>query len=306
MVGLVTPGCNPRPAPPLDRPRPSGMIAAEVGGYGSASMAEIDIGLVGCAGRMGVALINEITTTPGCRLAGAVERADSPALGRDAGALAGLDQLGVAISDDARALFASAAAVIEFSTAESTAAHAELAARHRTPYVIGTTGLDPVQSAAVRAAAKTAAIVWAPNMSIGVNLLLALTERVAAILDPAWDIEIVELHHRHKLDAPSGTALALGRAAASGRKVELDRIADRGRDGMTGARVAGHIGFAALRGGDAVGDHSVMFLAAGERIELSHRASSRRIYAAGAVRAALWLQKRAPGLYGMRDVLGLV
>ena len=171
--------------------------------------------------------------------------------------------------------------------------------------VIGTTGLDPQQTTAIHEAAKRIPILWAANMSLGINILLALVEKTAAMLDPAYDIEVLEMHHRHKIDAPSGTALALGRAAAAGRQVKLEEVWRKSRDGHTGARPSGEIGFATLRGGEEVGVHTVMFAAAGERLELSHRAFSRETYASGAVRSALWLQGKSPGLYGMKDVLGL-
>ena len=187
----------------------------------------------------------------------------------------------------------------------ATVEHARLAAKAGTIHVIGTTGLDADQTAALGEAARGTAIVWAPNMSLGVTLMMRLTERVAAALDDDYDIEIVEIHHRYKVDAPSGTALGLGRAAAAGRGVELDAVAERGRDGITGPRKRGAIGMAALRGGDLVGEHTVTFAADGERVELTHRATSREIYARGALRAALWARGKPPGLYGMADVLGL-
>jgi 4-hydroxy-tetrahydrodipicolinate reductase len=268
-------------------------------------MADLGIGVVGAAGRMGAALVRRIAATEGGRLAAAIERPGHPALGRDAGAEAGVGALGIRIGEDARALFAAADVVIEFSSPEATAAHAGLAGETGTAHVVGTTGLDEAQAAALRAAAQSAAVVWAPNMSVGVNALLALTERLAAVLDESYDIEIVEMHHRHKVDAPSGTALALGRAAAKGRGVDLDAVSARARDGVTGPRRRGDIGFAVLRGGDVVGDHMVVFAADGERVELGHRAASREVFAAGAVRAALWTKGRPPGLYGMREVLGL-
>lgn len=268
-------------------------------------MTDLRIGLVGGAGRMGCALTRRITATDGCALAAAIEQTGHAAIGSDGGALAGIDSLGVAIGDDARTMFETSDVVIEFSSAAATAAHVGLAAETGTAHVIGTTGLDEQQAAAVKSAAGSAPIVWAPNMSVGVNLLLAITEQVAGVLGDDYDIEIVEMHHRHKVDAPSGTALGLGRAAAAGRGVDLDAVADRGRDGITGARRPGDIGFAVLRGGDVVGDHSVVFAADGERLELGHRASSRDVFANGAVRAALWTKGRAPGLYGMREVLGL-
>ncbi len=264
------------------------------------------IGVLGCAGRMGRAVLAELLASEDLRLAGGVEQPGHPAQGQDLGVLAGADPLGLAVSADDRALIAGADVVIEFSSPTATVAHAELAAAHGTGHVIGTTGLSAAQEQVVRTAAGQTAILRAANMSLGVNLLLGLAEQVARALGPdAFDIEILELHHKHKVDAPSGTALALGAAVARGRGVDLGEVADRGRDGLTGARRPGAIGFAALRGGDAVGDHSVVFAGAGERLELTHRASDRTIYARGAVRAARWLHGRPPGLYGMAEVLGL-
>ena len=264
------------------------------------------IGVLGCAGRMGRAVIGQVLAAEGCTLAGGVDRRGHPALGQDLGMLAGEDAVGITAGDDAAALIEGADVVIEFSAPDATAAHAALAAACGTGHVIGTTGLGEAQEQAVRAAARRTAIVRAANMSLGLNLLLGLTERVARALEPeAFDIEILEMHHRHKVDAPSGTALALGQAAARGRGVDLAEVANRGRDGLTGARKTGAIGFAALRGGDVVGDHVVIFAGTGERIELAHRATDRRIYARGAVTAARWLEGRPPGLYGMADVLGL-
>ena len=268
-------------------------------------MDDLKIGLLGAAGRMGTTLVRRIGAAQDARVAAAAEAAGHPVLGRDVGEAAGVGTLGVVIGADARAVFEAADAVIEFSLPEATAAHAAFAAETGTAHVIGTTGLEPAQAAAVRAAAARAAVVWAPNMSVGVNLLLALTERAARVLGPEYDIEIVEMHHRHKIDAPSGTALGLGAAAAAGRGVDHDSVAARGRDGRTGARRAGDIGYAVLRGGDVAGDHSVVFAADGERLELGHRAGSRDVFADGAVRAALWTRGRPPGLYDMRAVLGL-
>jgi 4-hydroxy-tetrahydrodipicolinate reductase len=211
----------------------------------------------------------------------------------------------MAVGNSAGELIRASDVAIEFSVPAATASHATLAAELGTPLVIGTTGLSAAETAAVRAAATRIPIVWAANTSLGINLLLGLVEQAAARLGPDWDIEIMEMHHRGKVDAPSGTALALGRAAAAGRGVALDAVAQRGRDGITGARKSGDIGFAALRGGDAVGDHHVIFAGAGERLELSHRATNRAIYAKGAVRAARWVIGQPPGLYGMKEVLGL-
>jgi 4-hydroxy-tetrahydrodipicolinate reductase len=265
-------------------------------------MAEIKIGIVGAAGRMGKMLIEEASATPGAVLAAAAERAGHQAVGQDAGTFAGLKPAGVKIGAAAEAVFE---AVIDFTVAKATLAHAGLAAAKKTALVIGTTGIEAAEAEPIRVAARTVPIVWAPNMSLGVNLLFALTERVAKTLGPDFDIEILEMHHKHKVDAPSGTALGLGEAAARGRGVELAKAAVRGRDGITGARKSGAIGFAALRGGDVVGDHHVIFAGEGERIELVHKASSRRIYSKGALRAALWVKGKKPGVYGMADVLGL-
>ena len=255
------------------------------------------IAIAGAAGRMGQMLIREIERTPGASLAAALEGPGSNKLGTETG--------GLKITSDAAAAIGGADAVIDFTVPAATVAHAKICAEKGVALVIGTTGLDPEQTRAIHAAAQKVPILWAANMSLGVNILLALVEKTASMLDPSYDIEIVEMHHRHKIDAPSGTALALGKAAAAGRKVELDKVWRKSRDGHTGARPAGEIGFATLRGGEEVGVHTVMFAAAGERLELSHRSFSRETYASGAVRAALWLEGKQPGLYGMKDVLGL-
>ncbi len=264
------------------------------------------IGVLGCAGRMGRAIIGEILRTDGCALAGGTERQGHEAIGQDLGALAGVEDVGLEVRDDAEGLIAESDAVIEFSIPEATLRHAAHARQHGTAHVIGTTGFDREAEHLLEEIALGTPIVWAANMSLGVNLLCGLAEQVARSLGPdAFDIEIVELHHRQKIDAPSGTALALGEAAAKGRGVALEDVADRGRDGITGSRSNGAIGFAALRGGDVVGDHSVIFAGIGERIELTHKASDRGIYARGAVHAARWLEGRPAGLYSMADVLGL-
>jgi 4-hydroxy-tetrahydrodipicolinate reductase len=267
-------------------------------------MAEIRIGIAGCSGRMGRALVAETLGSPGARLAGGTVSTASRA-GGDLGAAAGLDPLGLAVGADPQALFAGADAVIDFTTPAATLAHAEIAARTGKALVIGTTGIDAAGAEAIGLAAKRAPIVWAPNMSLGVNLLLGLVEQVARALGSDYDIEILEMHHRLKRDAPSGTALGLGQAAARGREVALDAVSVRSRDGQIGVRPPGAIGFATLRGGDVVGDHTVIFAGAGERLELTHKAADRRIYARGALRAALWAAGQQPGLYGMKDVLGL-
>jgi 4-hydroxy-tetrahydrodipicolinate reductase len=268
-------------------------------------MADWKIGVVGCAGRMGQMLVREIVATKGAAFAAGSEAAGHPALGLDAGKVAGVGALKAKIGADPAAVFKLADVVIDFTSPKASAKHAALAAATVTPIVIGTTGLDEAQERAIASAAKKVAIIHAPNMSLGVNLVMALVEQVAQRLGPDYDIEIFEIHHRHKVDAPSGTALALGEAAARGRKVKLADVAIRGRDGLTGARGApGAIGFASLRGGSEVGDHVVMFCGEAERIELTHKATGRQIYARSAVKAALWLKGRPPGLYGMREVLG--
>jgi 4-hydroxy-tetrahydrodipicolinate reductase len=264
----------------------------------------VRIGVVGCAGRMGIALLRQIDATEACEIAGGCERPGHPALGRDLGEVAGLSALRLAVGDKAEAVFEAADVVLDFTAPAASVAHAGIAAATGRGLVIGTTGLEAAQDRAIEKAAAKAPIFRAANMSVGVNLLLHLVEQVAARLDPDFDIEIVEMHHRHKVDAPSGTALALGRAAARGRGVEHDAVALRGRDGITGARPRGGIGYAVLRGGNVVGDHAVVFAADNERIELGHRAADRAIFARGAVRAAQWLAGKPAGLYGMSDMLG--
>jgi 4-hydroxy-tetrahydrodipicolinate reductase len=268
-------------------------------------MAETRIGVIGCGGRMGRMLITAVAGTTGCVLSGGSAAPSSATVGVDLGELAGIGRLGLVAGSAPGELIGRSDVVIEFTNPAATAAHAALAAEEAVPIVIGTTGLSPAESEAIHAAARRVPIVWAANTSLGINLLLGLVEQAAQRLGADWDIEIMEMHHRGKVDAPSGTALALGRAAASGRGANLDEVAQRGRDGITGARRSGDIGFASLRGGDAVGDHHVIFAGAGERLELSHRATNRAIYAHGAVRAARWVIGRPPGLYGMKEVLGL-
>ncbi len=266
------------------------------------------IGIVGCAGRMGRMLIGEVLATEGCALAGGTEMPGSDAMGEDLGVLAGAEALGLAgllVGEDAGVLFRDSDAVVDFTQPSATLSHAGLARETGTALIVGTTGLEAAHMEALKAASEKAAVVQAANMSAGVNVLLGLTEQVAAMLGPDYDIEISEIHHRHKVDAPSGTALALGAAAAKGRGVDLDKVSQRGRDGRTGERKPGDIGFAVMRGGDVAGDHTVVFAGDGERVELTHKAGDRAIFARGALRAALWTEGRGPGLYSMRDVLGL-
>lgn len=264
------------------------------------------IGVLGCGGRMGRAVMAEILAGEGCVLAGGCERPGSPVIGDDLGVLAGAKPLGRVAQDNAQAVIAEADVVIEFTTPEVSLAHAAASAALGTAHVMGTTGLDADARATLRALASRTPILWSANMSQGVNLLQGLVEIVARTLGPdAFDIEIVEMHHRRKVDAPSGTALALGEAAARGRGVSLEDAGQLSREGITGSRPTGEIGFATLRGGDVVGEHAVIFAGEGERIELSHRATDRRIFARGALRAARWLAGRTPGLYDMQDALGM-
>ncbi|MHC1999879.1 4-hydroxy-tetrahydrodipicolinate reductase [Methylobacterium sp. CM6241] len=263
------------------------------------------LAVVGAEGRMGRMLIRAVTETEGCTLSGAVEREGSPALGQDAGTLAGLPLLGVNVTDDPLTVFAATDGVLDFTAPSATTFFAELAAQARIVHVVGTTGLAEADIHKLVAAAHHARIVRSGNMSLGVNLLAGLVRKVAAALGEDFDIEIVEMHHRMKVDAPSGTALLLGEAAAEGRGVNLAETRVSTRDGHTGARRPGDIGFATLRGGTVVGDHSVTFAGPGERITISHHAEDRAIFARGAVRAALWGHAKPPGLYGMADVLGL-
>jgi 4-hydroxy-tetrahydrodipicolinate reductase len=263
------------------------------------------IGVLGCSGRMGRRLVAEISAAEGCAVAGGSARQGSGHVGHDIGELAGIGRVGIPIVDKAENVIRDSDVVVDFTAPEASVAHAGRAARLTTPIVIGTTGLSAEQAAALRQAAASVPIVWAPNMSLGINLLLGVVEEIARRLGTEWDIEILELHHRQKIDAPSGTALALGRAAAAGRGVKFEEVERRARDGITGPRSRGEIGFASLRGGDAIGDHHVLFCGDSETIELSHRATNRLIYAKGAVRAALWVLGRPPGLYGLKEVLGL-
>jgi 4-hydroxy-tetrahydrodipicolinate reductase len=263
------------------------------------------IAVLGPGGRMGQALTRVLAETPGCVIAGGIDAKGSPNIGRDIGEVAGLKPVGVAITDDPLPVFAQVDGVLDFTVPASTIAFAALTAQARLVHVIGTTGFSAADEAKIEAAARHATIVKAGNMSMGVTLLAALTARVAATLGPEFDIEILEMHHRHKRDAPSGTSLLLGRAAAEGRAVALDERSVRSRDGDTGPRREGDIGFAALRGGDVVGEHRVIFAGPGERIELAHIATDRGIFARGAVKAALWARGKEPGLYSMQDVLGL-
>ena len=269
-------------------------------------MADIPgIVITGASGRMGQMLIKTVLASDKCRLVAALERPGHDWVGRDVGTMLGGQPQGLMVTDDTVEAFAKAQAVIDFTAPAATVGFAGLAAQARAVHVIGTTGLSDADLKAINAASRHAVIVRAGNMSLGVNLLTRLTEKVAAALDEDFDIEVIEAHHNRKVDAPSGTALMLGQAAAEGRGTTLDKVSDRGRDGITGARKRGDIGFSAIRGGDIVGEHDVLFAAAGERIVLRHIATDRGVFARGALKAALWGQDRAPGEYDMMDVLGI-
>jgi 4-hydroxy-tetrahydrodipicolinate reductase len=262
------------------------------------------IAIAGASGRMGRMLIETVLNSDEVTLSGALVRKGSAALGQDAGAFLGKDT-GVRITDDIDAVFAASDCLIDFTRPEGTLAHLEAAQRHNVKMVIGTTGFDAAQKAQLAAAAEKIGIVFAANMSVGVNVTLKLLEYAARFFATGYDIEIIEAHHRHKVDAPSGTALAMGEAVAHALGRNLDDCAVYGRNGVTGERDPSSIGFSAIRGGDIVGDHTVLFAGIGERIEITHKSSSRLSYAQGSVRAARFLEDKPTGLYDMQDVLGL-
>jgi 4-hydroxy-tetrahydrodipicolinate reductase len=268
-------------------------------------MADMRLIVAGAGGRMGRTLTRLIAETPGAVLVGALEAPGSELLGKDAGVLAGVPANGVKLSADLWALSADADGILDFTVPAATIANVAIAAQRGLVHVIGTTGLSASDEAVIRSVSSRAIVVKSGNMSLGVNLLAALVKRVAQSLDESFDIEILEMHHKAKIDAPSGTALMLGEAAASARKIALAERSARGRDGVTGARRSGDIGFASLRGGTAAGDHSVIFAGPSERLILSHHAEDRMIFAHGAVKAALWAHRKPPGFYTMADVLGL-
>src|ERR1700743_505937 len=268
-------------------------------------MADMRLIVAGAGGRMGRALTRVISETPGAVLAGALEAPGSELLGQDAGVLAGLPANSVELSADLWSMSANADGILDFTVPGATIANVAIAAQRGLVHVIGTTGLSASDDAVIKSVTSRAVVVKSGNMSLGVNLLAALVKRVAKSLDENFDIEILEMHHKSKIDAPSGTALMLGEAAAAGRKIALEERSARGRDGLTGARRAGDIGFASLRGGTVVGDHSVMFAGPHERIVLSHHAEDRVLFAHGALKAAMWAHGKTPGFYTMADVLGL-
>jgi 4-hydroxy-tetrahydrodipicolinate reductase len=261
------------------------------------------IAVAGAAGRMGIALIRALSTHPTLELVAAGIRPGTAGMARTHFEAAGVSYAGDLVVETVADLVSRADAIIDFTAPENTLGLAALCAAEGKSLISGTTGLTSVQKEALIRAGESTRVVWSANMSVGVNLLMALVEHTAARLGSETDIEIVEMHHRHKVDAPSGTALALGEAAAAGRKVTLQDVWVKSRDGHTSARKAGEIGFATLRGGDVIGDHSVLFASQGERLELSHKASSRDIFARGALVAAQWVAQKPPGFYTMRDVV---
>ena len=268
-------------------------------------MSDMRLVVAGAGGRMGRAVIKAIAETGGVALAGAVDAPGGAAIGCDSGELAGVGRNGIAINDKAPAMLVDADGLVDFTTPAATVALTEESADRGLVHIIGTTGFTEAHERAIAVAAARARIVKSGNMSLGVNLLAALVRQVAKRLDAEFDIEIVEMHHNKKVDAPSGTALLFGAAAASGRNVDLAGHSVRARTGHTGARKAGNIGFASLRGGTVVGEHSVIFAGPYERVELVHKAEDRMIFARGAIKAALWVRGQKPGLYSMADVLGL-
>jgi 4-hydroxy-tetrahydrodipicolinate reductase len=265
----------------------------------------IKVGVVGAAGRMGRMLVSAVNESEKMELAGASEAEGNSFVGFDAGELAGVGKLGVLISDNLEDLFEKADAIIDFTAPVVTVKNAALAAKHKKALIIGTTGLSKDEQSIIDEASKQTVIIQAPNMSVGVNLLFALVEKVSSILDDDFDIEIFEAHHNKKKDAPSGTAVGLGKAAAKGRGVSLDDVGVLSREGIVGEREKGEIGFSTMRGGNIVGEHTVFYVGGEERIEISHKANSRKIFANGAIKAVIWSENKSSGLYSMIDVLGL-
>jgi 4-hydroxy-tetrahydrodipicolinate reductase len=268
------------------------------------SDSRLRIAIAGASGRMGRMLIEAVLAAPDCLLAGALDIADSPALGQDAGAFAGRST-GVTITSDLRQGLAQAQLLIDFTRPEGTLAHLAVCRTLGVKAVIGTTGFTPAQKAEITDHAGQIALMMAPNMSVGVNVMLKLLDQAARALNTGYDIEVIEAHHRHKVDAPSGTALQIGEVLAHALGRDLKDCAVYARHGVTGERDPSSIGFATIRGGDIVGDHTVLFAGTGERIEISHKSSSRATYAQGSLRAARFLASRDRGLFDMNDVLGL-
>lgn len=269
------------------------------------SSSSIRFALPGASGRMGRMITKAVTEIAGVEIATATDRPDADVIGQDIGLMNNLPEAGVIVRDDASSLFAETVhAVIDFTSPQVSVDHAMLCAEHGIPIVVGTTGLTEEHIEGLKKAAEKTAVIWCANTSVGVTMLGQLVEDAVRALGADWDIEIVETHHKHKVDAPSGTALALGEAAARGRGVALKDVAETVRDGITGEREDGTIGFAVMRGGDVVGEHSVIFYGQSERVEITHRAMDRMVFARGAVRAGRWAASAQPGLYSMKDVLG--
>ena len=268
-------------------------------------MSEMNLVVVGAGGRMGMTLIKSIVNYSGVKLVGAIEQSNYKNIGKDAGTVAAIGEIGVPFSDQPHEFFAKCDGIIDFTTPSATSKHVELTAQARIVHVIGTTGLSAEDEKKIATASRHARIVKSGNMSLGVNLLANLVKQAARALDEEFDIEILEMHHRHKVDAPSGTALLLGEAAAKGRNINLSDRSVLTREGNTGERPTGDIGFATMRGGSVVGSHNVVFAGLGEKLELSHMAENREVFARGAIKAAIWAFDKKPGLYSMVDVLGL-
>ncbi|MBF0589899.1 MAG: 4-hydroxy-tetrahydrodipicolinate reductase [Magnetococcales bacterium] len=267
-------------------------------------MSELQVGVIGAYGRMGRMVIQCVIEQEGCRLVAASDHFGCPGIGKDAGEVAGLGTLGVSISDHTESVFQDSDVVIDFTLPEPSLRHVKMAIESGKPLVIGTTGIDDAGKAIIKKAAKKVPIVHAPNFSVGVNLMFKVAAEMAKTLGEEVDIEVIEAHHRHKVDAPSGTALRLGESIAQATGRSLDAHGVFSRHGDTGERNRADIGFATVRGGDIVGDHTAMFAGDGERLEITHRASSRILFAKGALRAALWVVEKKPGLYDMQDILG--
>lgn len=261
--------------------------------------------VAGAGGRMGRMLIKSVLTHAGCRLVAAIDTASHEVQGMDAGTLAGLAPVGIRVDSDLGEALKDADGLFDFTAPEATLTFVGETAAPGAIHIIGTTGFTPAQEKELRSAVKGARVVKAGNFSLGVNLLAGLTKQVAHVLGPDYDIEISEIHHRHKVDAPSGTALMLGQAAAEGRGIELEQSSERGRNGISGPRKDGAIGFSSIRAGEVIGEHTVIFGGVSERLELKHIASDRSLFAEGAIRAAQWVRDKAPGFYSMADVLGL-
>lgn len=264
----------------------------------------IRIAIAGASGRMGKTLIEAILNHPDCELAGAFDQASSTSIGRDAGDFMGISS-GITVTDNVEAALSQADVLIDFTRPEGTLQHLALCEKHHVKAVIGTTGFEPKQLDELKKASDKVATVWSPNMAVGVNATFKLLEVAAKILSQGYDIEIIEAHHSKKVDAPSGTALRMGEVVANGLGVDLQDVGVFAREGITGERKTGTIGFSTIRGGDIVGDHTVLFAGAGERIEITHKSSSRMTYAQGSIRAAQFLMGQSKGLFDMQDVLGL-